>query len=353
MKPSKIKNLICFRGITGSHAYGTSIPTSDIDERGIFVWPIKNRLSLFSVEPEASSELNEETGEKEDVKYFDLHKFMTLANKATPNAIELLWLPGDCVYFCDDRMKLLIKNRNAFMTKQALDTHSCYAFAQIKKARGQNKLVHNPKPVEKPTREQFCYFIPAGSHRHDTIPLLETGIDLSICKVTAIPHLKDAYHLFPGGNGVFKGDMLVCESVPESERNHVAGMLIFQEDGWKKEVIDWKHYWDWMKERNPKRWEDQEKNGVDFDAKNMLHTIRLMFLSESIIEKGEPIIRFSGDTLAFLRKIRENAFSYEYLLSFAEEKMAKIDSLRASCTLPEKVDEVFVDNLYRTILEMS
>ncbi len=46
-----------------------------------------------------------------------------------------------------------------FVTRQCGDTHIGYAISQIKKARGQNKRVNNPKPPETPRKKDFCFVI--------------------------------------------------------------------------------------------------------------------------------------------------------------------------------------------------
>lgn len=337
----KKNNWVIFECISGSHAYGTNIPTSDIDIRGVFAYPLEERLTLFDLPAEA-----EEQGK--DIKLFELRKFFELAIKATPNMLELLWMPEDCITFVDPRFQRIIDNRKMFITKKAIDTFACYSFSQVKKARGQNKLINNPKSERKPEREDFCWFIPAGSKRFDTVPFKTTGIDLSKCRVTVIPHWNNAYHLFDNGGGVFKGDMLVCESVPKDEREETLGVFIFQEDGFKKALTEWKQYWDWMKVRNEARWEIQER-GLDYDAKNMLHTLRTLMIAENIMTKGEPIVRFQGEDLAFLRKIREGVFTFEELLSRAEDIMARVDTLRKTCDLPPTVNHKAVNKLFKEI----
>src|SRR5450755_5104584 len=43
-------------------------------------------------------------------------------------------------------MEQLILARSTFVTRQCGDTHIGYAMSQIKKARGQNEWINNPKP---------------------------------------------------------------------------------------------------------------------------------------------------------------------------------------------------------------
>ena len=229
MNYEMIKEMIVFEGITGSKAYGTDLPTSDLDIRGLFILPAKDRITLFDLPEEVSKE-------NEDTKYFELKKFMQLAMKATPNILELLWLPPDCVLKNSPQFQVLMDNRKLFITKQAITTHAAYAFSQISKARGQNKLINNPISKDRPERIDFCWFVPTGKTRFDTIPMKDSGIDLSKCRASVIPHLTDCYHIYPNGTGVFKGDMLVFDSIPKDERETVLGMMTYQQNGYESSL---------------------------------------------------------------------------------------------------------------------
>lgn len=338
------KGWIVFSGITGSNAYGTQLSNglSDTDIRGLFILPASERLSLFDLPEEVSNE-------NEDTKYFELKKFMQLAMKATPNILELLWLPPDCMLKTSPQFQLLLDNRNLFITKQAITTHAAYSIAQVKKARGQNKLVNNPIPKEKPERIDFCWFVPSGKNRFDTISMRDSGIDLSTCRASAIPHLTDCFHIYPNGSGVFKGDMLVFDSIPKDERETALGLMTYQQNGYESALKKWKEYWDWMKNRNQARWEDYDGQQFDYDRKNMLHTIRLMLSAENIIKNGEPIVRFTGDTLVYLRKIREGSFSYDELMALANEKMNFIESNKDISNLPESSDKQKINKIFKEL----
>jgi len=348
-KEVKNQNWVIFECVAGSLSYGTERRDkdgkllSDIDRRGVFVYPSEERMTLFDLPAEVSEE-------GEDTKLYELKKFFELAIKATPNMLELLWMPKDCITFCDPKFQKIIDNRKLFITQKAVDTFGAYSISQLKKARGQKKLINNPKPEKKPEREDFCWFIPSGSKRFDTVPFKSTGIDLSKCRVSAIPHWDNAFHLFENGKGVFRGDMLVCESIGKDERDDVLGVLVYQENGFKNELKEWKQYWDWMKIRNEARWElNGEK--FDFDRKNMYHTIRTLMIAENIVKKGEPIVRFEGGDLSYLRNIREGAFGFDELMEKGESIMERVETGRKTCGLPETVNRKAINDLYKELAE--
>jgi hypothetical protein len=99
--------------------------------------------------------------------------------------------------------------------------------SQIKKARGQNKWINNPKPKVAPRKEDFCYVIPKARLALSDAPpcrpepLNQIGWELAHYHAARLEHVPDTYRLYHYGSnarGTFRGDVLVCESIPESAR---------------------------------------------------------------------------------------------------------------------------------------
>jgi len=258
----KNRNLIIMECVAGSHLYGTNIPESDIDIRGIFMVPNKDYLSLIKPSQEVSEN-------NEDIKYFELRKFFELALTCNPSVIEFLFIPKDCLNITSPIYEKLVLNRNLFVTKKAKFSFSGYAMAQCAKARGKNKRVHGKekyrddvaieklrklllngdvssewvetkycKPflqyllknedapvtektewkdmdiyledediakIKPPRKKDFCYIIPwenilYGQFPGRNIPLVETGIDLSQYNCSAVEHIGHLYRLYLYGD---------------------------------------------------------------------------------------------------------------------------------------------------------
>lgn len=351
---------IIFEVISGSHAYGTSTPKSDIDLRGFYVNPPTEYLGL----QEPAGQIGDK---KHDTTYYSLKRAFELLKTANPNMIELLWMPEDCVRIQTPLMSRLIENRGLFISKKCFHTHSGYAFAQIGKAKGQNKKVHNPQPKERPKKEDFCYVI--GDFEGDAhwrnieksvfpcrpVPLRETDFDLSQYHVAALEHMIDTYRLYHYGRiskGVFRGDdMLVCESIPkEDEVSHFVGLLIYNKYEYEKAIKDHKSYWDWMNNRNENRWVDQENGKLNYDSKNMMHCMRLLMSGENILREGFPIVRFEGEQLEYLMKIRSSEMVYEDLMKEVERRMASLKELYdTSDAIPHEVKHKKIEALYKEL----
>lgn len=180
------RGLIIFESVVGSQAYGTALPESDQDIKGIFAVLAQKYLQLES----PPSQLSDEKG---DTVFYSLRRFQELAATANPNIIELLFMPADCVRFKSLCFEFIEERRDMFLTKAVYDSHIGYAHAQIKKARGQNKWVNNPQPEERPLIDDFCWFVPHENNSKDEFPLRPKPLStlpvlLSECHAAALEH---------------------------------------------------------------------------------------------------------------------------------------------------------------------
>ena len=350
---AEMPEAIIFQAIVGSRAYGTHRPESDRDIRGIFLLPRDYYLSLDEPVKQISDETN-------DTTYYTLHRFIQLAATANPNIVELLFMPDDCVLKMTPIMQRLIDHRELFITKAAYESHIGYAQSQIHRAKGQNKWVNNPQPEEPPRREDYCWVVPRENVILETergkvplpyrpLPLYEHGVDLAECHCAAMEHggnIHRLYHYGPDAKGVFRGGNLVCESIPiDDEDSHCIGLLIYNRAAYERDLRNHKQYWQWRRERNDARWKSQESGETDYDAKNMMHTIRLLLSGESILRHGCPIVRFTGKQQQLLLDIREGRYQYNELIKMAEEKVADLTVLFEKSDLPESADRDAANHL--------
>lgn len=339
---------VIFSCIAGSRAYGTQIQGSDEDIRGLYV--VRSPAYLPLNRPPA--QLSDERG---NTVYYSLRRCIELLAEANPNILELLFTPPDCVRSTSPEMDKLIGARSLFITRQCGDTHIGYAMSQIKKARGQNKWVNNPKPPQVPRKEDFCFVIrkedlvTSGAPPCRPVSLNRAGWLLPEYHAAKLKHVPDTYRLYyygPGARGVFRGDVLVCESIPEpDEASLFAGLLIFNEQSWKQALTEHQNYWGWRKNRNNSRWEAQEAGQLDFDAKNMMHTIRLLMSGRSILRNGSPIVRFEGQSLNLLIDIRAGKMTFDVIMNVANELMSECESLKSTSKLPQSCDMTAADAL--------
>lgn len=347
-----LPSALLFECIAGSYAYGTATNSSDEDIRGIFAVPAAAYLDLSR----PADQVGDDHG---NVLYYSIRRVIELLTQANPNILELLFMPEDCIRTSSPEMQMLFAHRHLFISKHCADTHAGYAMSQIKKARGRNKWINNPQPETPPNKEDFCYVIPWQSDSKGRparpIPLRIIGWSLKEYHAARLEHTRDKYRLYYYGKdarGVFRGDNIACESIPEAdESTRFAGLLLYNEQGWTQALADHKNYWTWRRERNEARWQQQERGELDFDAKNMMHTVRLLLSGRSLMQSGAPIVRFAGEQLALLISIREGKLSFEEIMSMAQDILADCGRLKATADLPDMCDIVEASALLRTITE--
>ena len=273
---------LLFAHIAGSHAYGMATESSDFDARGIFALDAKDYYHLGKkVVTNVSDYTRNEKGElkpKSDITFYSLRRFLELMQTANPNILEQLFMPEDCVLYSHVAMDYLIKNKREFVTQAAYDSHVKYAMAQVKKAKGTNKRVHNPQPVEAPKQSDFILFSSVGSvgqpFRPYPIKYMKEriGVSLDECNASSMEHSQNMYRVYKpldpkNANGVIVNGVVACKSISiEEEEKCFIGLLIFNLEAYKRAHTEWEQYWEWSKNKNPNRWLSQEKKEVDFDC---------------------------------------------------------------------------------------
>ncbi len=119
-----LNDCVIYRCIVGSRAYGLDHADSDTDRRGVYLPPAEMHWSLAGV-PEQLE--NKET----DECYWELQKFLTLALKANPNVLEVLYSP--IVEHVAPLGQELRDLRPAFLSKLVYQTYNGYVMSQFKK----------------------------------------------------------------------------------------------------------------------------------------------------------------------------------------------------------------------------
>lgn len=338
---------VIFRGIWGSRAFGTALPDSDTDIRGVFVPPPVQYATLAGVEEQLSADRN-------NTSYYAVRRFCELLSQANPSVLELLWLPADCVLRRTPAWDLLVASRSLFVTRRAVASHSGYALAQIKKARGANKHVWNPQPQTPPTPADHCAWI--GDACGPAVPLADANIDFSRCKMARLSRgtTADLYAVYlfdaPTG-GLFRDGAPVISDVGRFDATRRVGILAFDKQAFDIAKRRHRQYWEWRRDRNESRWRNQENGEMDYDAKNMMHLVRLLFSGVNIVENGEPIVRFEGERLDTLMSIRNGRRSFDEIMVLAAALQARME--RGADRLPPECDLAKVDDLLAAIYEKS
>jgi uncharacterized protein len=299
---------------------------------------------------------NQLSDAKGDHVYYSVRRVFELLLEANPTMVELIYTPPDCVLHCDGVMQPLFDARALTLTQALVRAKLGYAMGQIKKARGQNKWINQPQPESPPRPEQFCYWISAlagdaGALPARPKPLAQLPVPIAHCHVARVEHGGQWYRLYHIGaeaRGVFRGDGLpVCESISkEQETQQFIGLMSFNEQGFQKAKLDHHNYWRWRAERNDARWLAQERGQLDYDAKNLMHCMRLLFSARQVLTHGAPLVRVEGAERDELLAIRAGQFSYRELIVRAENLVAQCEQELSASLLPETVDSTRLSALF-------
>jgi predicted nucleotidyltransferase len=345
---------IIFEAKMGSHAYGTNIPTSDIDIRGIFIQPLKDIIKYGYVD-QVSDETN-------DTVYYELKRFLYLTTKNNPNILELLNAPSDCVLKESALYHEIKKNSKKFVTKSCRFTFAGYAIEQIKKARGYNKKI-NWEEAEM-TRKgvlDFCYILEdVGSIPFsDWIQKKYKTLSYKDFALAKVDHAHDTYAMYrmkkdePSGivSDIGKANDVQLFSIPKGRK--LIGYLTFNKDAYSTHCKRYKEYKEWLKNRNEDRFKMNKEHGKNYDSKNMMHTFRLLKMALEIAESGSINVRRSDEEREKLLKIRHGEYEYDDLIREAEEMIHNLDKAFEESSLPSKIDREEIAKLELTIRSIS
>ena len=283
--------------VRGSHAYGTSLPTSDTDYAGVFIQKIDDILGFKYIE-----QINDD---KNDIVIYEVKRFLELLEKNNPTILELLNTPKDCIIYKHPAFDDILSQSDKFISKVCAKSFGGYAVMQIKKAKGTDKKQNwEQARVVRKNPIDFCYLLDDDRSVPLSIFLEERGYDQSLCGLTKVSHSRDIYSLFydidshntarPArlrGISFENSNDIRLSSIPKEEGIDFAGHISYNKDGYTQHCIDYRSYETWLKNRNEQRFVDVQSHGQKIDGKNMMHCVRLTQMAKEIAEGKGIIVR--------------------------------------------------------------
>ena len=328
----KSENLILLECISGSRAYGLATAESDTDIKGVFYLPKSHYFGLHNnYVPQVSNVTN-------DIVYYELGRYIELLLQNNPNMMELLATPAEKILYRHPVMDSFLSEW--FISKLCKNTFAGFANSQIKKARGLNKKIVNPMDKEKKSILEFCSVF-ANNH---SIPLAnwlkEQPFSQSQIGLVVMPKSTQMYAMYVDADDKLNFSGLIQK--PEATQLKLSAIpkgmipiayLSFNAQGFSKYCNDYAAYWQWVSDRNEVRYQTTVTHGKQYDAKNMMHTIRLLEMAYDIAITGQVIVeRPNRDELL---AIKSGASDYDALLMQAEQLTQKIETAFANSALPD------------------
>jgi predicted nucleotidyltransferase len=374
-----IDDRLLILGVTGSQAYGLAIEgISDVDIKGIFVADKSYYLGLKQIEQiEGKGDLgiftNNEMGNKgiqklefatnkfeidqaKDFVLYELKKYLNLLGNANPNIQEMLWL--DEYIYLHPLGKILIDNRDLFLTKKVRSSYIGYANAQLKKVETHRRWLLNP-PQREPKAEDFGFndlYKPLSLSElnaffnflwltvRDCIDYIEPAEELRDLLLEKID-FKQVFlnHRFPD-----EADRQIQEY---TYANSDYMRLTYASRHYLGAKREWQNYQSWLKYRNPNRKGLETKIG--YDCKHASHALRLLYTGREIIKNKVLIVdrRRAGDA-EYLLAIKQGHIPYDEVMKECDQVYNEIKDMdNKDIDLPDFVDNDLLSDLCVEIVE--
>ena len=315
--------------LAGSHAYGTALPTSDVDYRGVFCADPINLLTPFYTVREVTD------ATEEDTKLYELSHFMKLCLDCNPNIVETLWVDEEDITFSTPAYELLRSHRDEFLSSKIAFTTCGYALAQLKRIKGHNKWINNPQSEEPPRQIDYVSLVQWFGMGKTFKLDLEVFQD----EYRLVPYGQNIYGLIQeAGSETFSDDYTlntVYEDDPQGRKRpgKPLAILKFNKEEYNLAKEKHKQYWTWKQNRNEMRSELEEKYG--YDTKHAMHLVRLLRMGREALEEG--VLRVKRPDAEQLLDIRAGAWTYHECVQYAEDMDALIrGELYSNTVLPKK-----------------
>jgi predicted nucleotidyltransferase len=292
----------------GSQAYGTALPDSDTDLKGVCIPPRAYYLGFVRRFEQAESHAP-------DIVIYELRKFMALAADCNPSIIEVMWTDRSEVVTCTPAGEILLAARHLFLSRKARHTFAGYAMAQLKRIQTHRRWLLSP-PAAPPTR---------------------------------------AAHGLPERSPIPRDQLMAAESELRRQEGPLLGyddnflLLLERERRYRAELQEWEQFQTWHKTRNPRRAALEAKFG--YDTKHGMHLVRLLRMCREILDGRGVIVR--RPDAAELLAIRAGAWPYDQLLAWAEEQDRALDELEGRSPLPHAPDREALDALCIDLVERA
>ncbi len=135
-----LKNRTILLTITGSYAYGTNTPESDIDYKGVCIPPEEYYFGLktFNDYNTTGGKNWKNTKDDVDISIMHINKFVSDAMQGVPNNIEILFVKPEHILSINEFGKELISHRHDFLSKALKHKFGGYAHSQLMKLIAKN-----------------------------------------------------------------------------------------------------------------------------------------------------------------------------------------------------------------------
>lgn len=368
-----------FLVLSGSRSYGFSSPTSDWDYRGVAIPPLETYIGLA---PKFEQIVDGEGGKhvwkhfptglvqpEADMQVMELTKFCRLAAQCNPSVIEILFSDDSAVLRAFPITRPLLEKRDMFLSKQAKARFCGYALSQLNRIKRHKKWLDNP-PTVQPKRSEYGlpeYKLLSLDQLGAAEALITKEVDAFMIEQTDLPeHTKielssgmsrmlkaiwasinpDRSYPVGAGQQFLSTEDALFEAVARDQQFSENFIEVLKaEKKYRAAKQEWDSYQHWLKSRNPARAEIEKKYG--YDCKHAAHLVRLIRMCREILENGKVLVK-RPDAKEILA-IRNGAWTYEEIVSFAEKEDLALQDVAKKSKLPNSPP---INDIHQIVFEM-
>jgi predicted nucleotidyltransferase len=273
------------RAVVGSRAWGLSDDASDVDRRGVFLFPFPWTVRL-SPPPDVIVSADG------SATHWELERTLRQLLRADPNTLEMLFAPE--VEVLDPVGARLLEHREAFVSQEIYGSFGRYALAQAKKLRQSLRLAEHRGKVLQWLRDEPQLELDDVAGR-----LAEAAV--AQAQLQAKEYLKQLYRSLYD-QGLLSANSF--DALREFARGEAASL-------------------DLPRELRPK------------NAYNLLRTVSC---AVQWLSTGEPLVEVSGPLRDRLLAIKRGEIPLATALAWTEAAAEGLDAARDSRALPEQPD---------------
>ncbi len=349
--PNWLETNVCYEAVMGSIAYGVSADSSDFDVYSFCIPPkvtifphLDGYVSGFGSKPPEFEQFQKHhisdptalggKGREYDITCFSIVKYFDLLMGNSPNVLDSIFVPHECVLHSTSVGNMVRENRKLFVHKGCFQKLKGYAYSQLHKLRTKShEYLNKVKALE----EELG------------IPNTVTFEELKTEKETRDKWYEEyctkyhEYHNSPFWKRWFKA--FVPPHVPDtgSALNPRRCKLTYLDRNCA--FINYYQIYSKMIESSGR---SERVKIEEFDRKFAYHVARLVDECEQLLEFGEMDLRRSRE---FMKAIRKGEVSLEELNNWFSVKEKELEILYNKSLLPSKPDEKAIKNLLLSCLE--
>jgi len=296
---------VVLEAVVGSHAWGLSDASSDVDRRGVFALPFPWTQGLVAAPEDLVSADGSAT-------YWAAGKAIRQALRADPNTLEMLFLPS--AKATDPIGEWLLAERDAFVSVEIYGTFGRYALGQLRRLEQGLRLAEHRAVILEWLRAEPTLSLDEVAERLARSVSTQAAPSRADAVNRAKQYVKQLYRSL-ADQGLL-------------EANEFAALVRFAKD----KAADF----ELPRELRPK---------------NAYNLIRLLATATRWLREGVPTFEVEGALRDRLLAIKRGEVALADVLTEAEAMAPELERARDASTLPQRPDVVRADALLRRIGE--